>query len=297
MMDSRLVTLGAAFTSGLLGGSLLTWAMSGRGNAHKEQLPRSGGVDDNDDDGKSSPNLSEKEAIKVASTSSFPEAVVVLGGGRPAKLSDPPAFVKNRCDVAARIYQEARKSGRRVVIVTLSAGSAHTPQLLNEGGRPIWESAASAAYIVKKYGIDPGDIVMETTSYDTIGNAYFARTQICDPMGWRRVWVVTSEFHMPRTQAIFDWIFSCEGPFRHSYAPIRYVSTANVGLTDDALKARKEKEAMSLAKHVEPRARQITTLKGVLLFLTTDHGMYSVKGLKQAPEAVSEELKNSYRAS
>ena len=76
---------------------------------------------------------------------------------------------------------------------------------------PVWESAASAAYLVNNHGVDPGAIFMETTSYDTIGNAYFTRVQICDVKGWENVWVVTSEFHMPRTKAIFEWIFAASG--------------------------------------------------------------------------------------
>ena len=35
-------------------------------------------------------------------------------------------------------------------------------------------------------GVAPADIVKETSSYDTVGNAYFAATIHCIPAGWRR---------------------------------------------------------------------------------------------------------------
>ncbi len=44
----------------------------------------------------------------------------------------------------------------------------------------------------------------ETASLDTIGNAYFARVIHTDPAGLRRLLVVNSAFHMPRTRMIFD---------------------------------------------------------------------------------------------
>ena len=50
-------------------------------------------------------------------------------------------------------------------------------------------------------------ILAETCSYDTIGNAFFARTVHTDPRGLRRLLIVNSKFHMPRTEAIFRWVF------------------------------------------------------------------------------------------
>lgn len=31
------------------------------------------------------------------------------------------------------------------------------------------------------------------------------------PRGWRRLAVITSDFHMPRSQAIFEWLFGLQG--------------------------------------------------------------------------------------
>ena len=40
----------------------------------------------------------------------------------------------------------------------------------------------------------------ETTSFDTIGNAFYSRNDHCSLAGWRRLLVITSEFHLARTR-------------------------------------------------------------------------------------------------
>jgi len=244
------------------------------------------------------------EGVMVAGTAEEigakrpPDAIIILGGGRPSTLLNPPSFVKNRCDVAAKIHNKAKAQGIRVPLVTLSAGTAHASQLLNSHGRPIWEASASAAYMVKEHGVSPKDILMETTSWDTIGNAYFARTQIVEYTEWKRIWVVTSNFHMPRSKAIFDWIFQCSGGTKTGYE-LSYIETENVGLTDVQVKARQEREARSLA-NVHRQAKEYPTLRDVMFFLLQDHGMYSVKGLNidgdRKTEDISEDLKKSYQS-
>lgn len=127
------------------------------------------------------------------------DAVVILGGGRPISLEEPPKYVQQRCDDAASVVRknEALNSHKRregheqLPVLCLSAGTAHLPQLLAPDGLPIWESTSTAAYLIKNYSLQ--NIYAETTSFDTIGNAFFARTSFSDINGWRRLLVVTSE--------------------------------------------------------------------------------------------------------
>ncbi len=127
---------------------------------------------------------------------------------------------------------------------------------------------------------------METTSYDTIGNAYFTRVQICDVKGWEKVWVVTSEFHMARTRAIFEWIFAAEGgPAKRRYrmnffssgeaarglhmcwetptydpSPAVFLfTTDNVGISEAGIKERKARESRQVR-----RTAQLASAKRVL---------------------------------
>lgn len=51
----------------------------------------------------------------------------------------------------------------------------------------------------------------EVASFDTVGNAYMSLCIHAIPAGWRRLAVVTSDFHMPRSRALFADIFRLAG--------------------------------------------------------------------------------------
>jgi uncharacterized SAM-binding protein YcdF (DUF218 family) len=130
------------------------------------------------------------------------DAILVLGGGVPSSLEEPPAYVQRRCDDAASVVEnrkiiqptkrKRREAAASLPILCLSAGTAHLPQLMSADGLPIWESTASAAYLQKRYGL-VHNVYVETTSFDTIGNAYYARTTHTDIAGWKRLLIVTNE--------------------------------------------------------------------------------------------------------
>ena len=213
------------------------------------------------------------------------DAIFVLGGGVPAKFNSPPTYVKARCDAAAQLYIKCEKvaegggGGKQTpAILTLSAGTAHMPQLLSSDGLPVWESTASAAYIMDQYStsqIPPSKIFAETTSYDTISNAFFSRTTFADVWGWDRILIVTTEFHMARSKAIFDWIF---GVGSNNYE-LYYLSTPNTGLSQEALEVRRQHEAKGKKTVLTKLSKQYTTLGGVLEFLTSNHDFYSAPKL------------------
>ena len=235
------------------------------------------------------------------------DAIVVLGGGRPTSLDEPPIYVQRRCDDAAALvkrYQALKSFNKRkkemsetLPILCLSAGTAHLPQLLAADGLPIWEATSSAAYLDKKHGIKE-QIYVETTSYDTIGNAFFARVSHTDINGWRRLLIVTNDFHMNRTMEIFDWIFGLPGSQTGAYE-LHYLVSEDVGLSTEAVEARRERERASLA-NVREYAQTYTTLAQVYRFLTTQHGLYTATKLIQRASSASSEasdlVKKSYGA-
>jgi uncharacterized SAM-binding protein YcdF (DUF218 family) len=133
------------------------------------------------------------------------DVIVVLGGGAPSSIHEPPIYVQQRCDDAAKVIdlrklEMSRSKARKfhesdyiVPILSLSAGTAHLPQLMSENGLPIWESTSSAAYLHEKHGIPYNTLFVETTSYDTIGNAFYMRTTHSDIVGWKRILVITNK--------------------------------------------------------------------------------------------------------
>ncbi len=214
------------------------------------------------------------------------DAILVLGGGVPSSPKDPPTYVKRRCDVVAKLmnaFQE-QNSGSIPAVLCLSAGTAHLPQYITpHNGLPLWESTASAAYLMQHptYPVPEKYMFVETTSYDTISNAFFTRSSFTDINGWRRLLIVTNEFHIHRTKAIFDWIFSVpvtKGGPSTNYE-LFYLSCNNVGLSNEAVEARRSHERRGEANVVGNLARQYTNLNSVLGFLTTNHDFYAAKKL------------------
>lgn len=90
------------------------------------------------------------------------------------------------------------------------AGTPHKPPVLGPTKYVIHEATSCASYLLAK-GIPSSDILKETCSYDTVGNAYFSLTVHAIPAAWRRLAVVTSDFHMPRTRELFSDMYSIAG--------------------------------------------------------------------------------------
>ena len=82
--------------------------------------------------------------------------------------------------------------------MTLSRGTPHRAPPRTRAGQPLSEAAAGAAYLVRG-GAPAADVLLEELSLDTLGNALFARLLHAEPRNWRRLHIVTSSFHMPRT--------------------------------------------------------------------------------------------------
>ena len=237
------------------------------------------------------------------------DAVLVLGGGLPTTVDEPPIFTQKRCDHAVQVVQRHQaapsnlKRDHELPILCLSAGTAHLPQFLSADGLPVWEATSSAAYLLKNYPtvIDKSQLYVETTSYDTIGNAFYARASFTDINGWRNLLVVTNEFHMNRTQAIFDWIFGLDSTSdnpNHAYR-LYYLAPPNVGLTEAALQARKEREAKSQRTVETILSPKYTSMKGVWTFLTQEHSLYTAhklvdRGHGASAAQVDESIKWSY---
>jgi hypothetical protein len=233
------------------------------------------------------------------------DAILVLGGGVPANITSPPAYTKERCKLASQIYssslvQEEQHQHQQHIphppkILTLSAGTAHLPQALSADGLPIWESTSSAAFLIHELNVNPSDVYAETTSYDTISNAFFARLNFCDIAKWNKILIITNEFHMERTKLIFDWIF--HAPLRsdnddgiiggggsksnNDVYQLYYLSAPDVGLTEEAIIARKEKESKSASTVKNILSQKYDSIDKIFDFLTTQHSFYTASKLVQ----------------
>jgi len=194
------------------------------------------------------------------------DAILVPGGG-VRDGGEPPPWVKRRFDKVLEIY-----CGE--IIISLSAGTPLKPPPLDERGFPIFESVAGANYLMRN-GIAPEKILIESSSYDTIGNAFFARVIHVEPRKFQNLLVVTSEFHMPRTESVFSWIFSLP-PLPVDYR-VEFLAVTDEGMDNESLNARRAAEQTNLAKF-EITRQHIHNLQELHQWLFLEHEAYRAGG-------------------
>lgn len=210
------------------------------------------------------------------------DAILIPGGGVREGGGLPP-WVEARLNRAMEVY-----SGE--YLVALSAGTPHRPPPRSPAGYPIFESRAAARYLVER-GAPAGRVLTECHSYDTIGNAYFARTIHADPAGWRRLLVITSEFHMARAKAVFRWVFGLSAP--PGGYDLEFDQTPNTGMEAGLLDLRLQKERSALDALPELTNR-ITTLPALHRWLFTGHRAYSTAARDDACRPLEEPLRGTY---
>ena len=138
-------------------------------------------------------------------------------------------------------------------------------------------------------GIDPARIRIENASYDTIGNAYLTRLLFIEPYRWERLLIITSEFHMPRTRAIFEWICGLGG----MQLELDFEASPDTGLSSEQRSFRYAKEAQGM-ENVARRRKQITTLDEMRDWFWTRHDSYSAAGLREPRKPSEAALLESY---
>jgi hypothetical protein len=204
------------------------------------------------------------------------DCAIVPGGGLQPDGKLPPWTEE-------RLNKAVLQSNSTKYIFCLSGGTVHKPPPRNKMGFPIFESRAAADYLIQK-GVSPHKIRSEICSYDTIGNAYFSRMLFADPLNCRSCLVITSEFHMPRTKSIFNWIYQLSCP-NYPFS-LSFLCTPNTGLSPKALKARINREKNSL-KNLEKIQSKINSLQDLHVWIYEEHQAYAA-GLSPETAAGSE---------
>lgn len=191
------------------------------------------------------------------------DAILIPGGGLQSD-GTPVAWAQNRLDRAIALYQGE-------FLIPLSAGTPHKPPPLDSEGYPILESVAGARYLLE-HGIDARKVLVETCSFDTIGNAYFSRVMHVAPRQFRRLLTITSAFHMPRTQAVFRWVYGLPGLPGDSV--LSFDAVPDTGIPSAALEARRRKESARLEALPALQSR-IRNLAELHHWLFTEHTAYA----------------------
>ena len=203
----------------------------------------------------------------------FFDCVVIPGGGVDDSGA-PAAWVRARLDRALTMVSSTS------FFLVLSRGTTHRPPVLDQFAFPVDEATASANYLIER-NVAPEKILIENWSLDTIGNAYFARQCILEPMQLFRLALITNDFHLERSRMIFQWIFSLSSSSKERCEKfqIDYFNVTNQDMTDEQLIARISKER-SACLDLKSKIEQLTTLGDVAKFLFVEHGAYRAKALQ-----------------
>ena len=118
------------------------------------------------------------------------DAVIVLGGD-VTNDGSITQFGRTRMDKALDLYHE------RKVVKIIVGGGAVNPRVAKSEARTMYEYAL-------RNGVPESDIITEERASSTVGNAYYVKTSILEPNGWRNNIVITSDFHMTRAKQVFS---------------------------------------------------------------------------------------------
>lgn len=204
-----------------------------------------------------------------------PDAIIVLAGGVDARGVP-------HCTVAERLSAAANASraygGAPIPILLNGGGTTWKPRHVDRNGFSIPEAALMAKHIARTAGVKPSALYPESFSDDTIGNAFFARTMHTDLRPeWRDLLVITSQFQIARTEAIYGWIFGLSPRARRPYR-LRFASVSDACLDPRILALRQSKEAESLRKFLAGPLGRLTSLADVHEFIFHRHGGYTAQG-------------------
>lgn len=143
------------------------------------------------------------------------KAAIVLGGGLQKAVIDrkqiylPHKQVISRLDKAYELFV----AGNVDYIITTGNYSKRIARDSGISG-PITEAEVANLYLLQKFDMEKPHInkaikdclLFENKSFDTLGNAWFAKKICMEPNDIRSCVIITSDYHIERSEILFKWI-------------------------------------------------------------------------------------------
>jgi uncharacterized SAM-binding protein YcdF (DUF218 family) len=126
------------------------------------------------------------------------DAIVILAGGINADGS-LPAIPKKRVERGAGLY-------RRKIAPKIIMSGKYGFWLDSTNSIPTRSEAVAMREYAETLNVPTEDILLDEASKDTVGNAYFTKVDTLEGHNWKNIVVVTSRFHMPRAEFIFNTV-------------------------------------------------------------------------------------------
>lgn len=162
------------------------------------------------------------------------DVIIVLAGGIQDDGSLPET-VRRRVLHAKNIYDQNL-----------------APRIIMSGRWSRYQEAiqpkTTEAQLMTQYAVELGlpleSILQENTSHSTIENAVHSKKRFFEPNSWKKIIVVTSDFHLPRTKRVFDTVLGREYLIRYEAASTNFHFIKRVKLF------LREKIALALSTHI-----------------------------------------------
>ncbi|GJQ12185.1 hypothetical protein GpartN1_g3976.t1 [Galdieria partita] len=214
------------------------------------------------------------------------DAVVVLGGGLDA-FAQPQPWVKARLERAIEVADKAQ------YIIALSRGTPHKPPPLDKHGFPVDEATASAHFLIQVGGQDPKKILKDMWSLDTLGNAYFTRLMLCEPLRLRRLLIITNQFHLERTKYAFESVFKLSDASKCFNYELEFEGVENRSISEQQLEVRMEKEHNAL-EQLKSLFYQVDSMEKLAEYVFIKHGAYSAQHTSSFGTSMNSTLTSTY---
>ncbi|MGA2190573.1 MAG: YdcF family protein [Steroidobacteraceae bacterium] len=104
-------------------------------------------------------------------------------------------------ETRARVDQAARALQGGVAPLMVTCGWAYRHD------SDICIAHAMKSYAVQNLEVAATAVLEEPASRDTVGDAVFTKRNFATPLGWSRVLIVTSSYHLARAIAIFSFVY------------------------------------------------------------------------------------------
>lgn len=113
-----------------------------------------------------------------------------------------------------------------------------------------------------------------------------------EPGQYSRLIVITNDWHMDRTRAIFDKVFSLPlTPFsKPPSIQLQYESVPSGIIDPEILQARRDREQQSLKNFQGQVALNWKSISDLYHWLYVDHNAYATKRLEQKPKPITANL-------
>ncbi len=203
------------------------------------------------------------------------DAILIPGGGLLDNGGVPP-WVTARLDRALEVRTTE-------LLIALSAGTTHRR-------RAAFESVEAARYLIRR-GAPAESVLIEASSYDTIGNAWFSRVLHAEPRRLRRLLVISSAFHIARCEAVFRWVYGLAP--RAVEFELAFDAVADAGIPDEALRARRERESASL-QALLPLTASCRDVHSFHRWLYGEHLAYAARAMCDPPPPATGAVLDTY---